>query len=123
MKNTNALVLMSGGLDSYACAHFMLKGGFSVKGLFVNHGQLSAGYETFAVEKIATVLQIRMSTLKISGAPEFGIGELIGRNAFLVQTALFLSKLRSGLIVIGIHGGTPYYDCSPSFLAKMNEIT
>jgi 7-cyano-7-deazaguanine synthase len=118
----STLILMSGGLDSYACAHFMQNEGHDVEGLFIDHGQLAAYFENSAAAKIAALLRIPLSTLKITGGAEFGMGELIGRNAFLIDAALFLSKRRSGLIVIGIHGGTSYYDCSPPFLARMNEL-
>lgn len=122
MKKNNALILMSGGVDSYACAHFMLNEGFEVTGLFINHGQLAASNEALALKKISSFLKIPITKINISGGPDFGIGELVGRNAFLINAALFLSKPKSGLISIGIHGGTSYYDCSSDFLEKINDL-
>jgi 7-cyano-7-deazaguanine synthase len=45
----------------------------------------------------------------------------VGRNAFLIFTAIFLGRMHHGLLAIGVHAGTPYYDCSPAFLTGMKQ--
>jgi 7-cyano-7-deazaguanine synthase len=59
---------------------------------------------------------------RVRGASGFSTGELIGRNAFLLFSAVFLSRCYSGLIAIGVHGGTSYYDCSPAFICAMGRL-
>ena len=49
-------------------------------------------------------------------------GELIGRNAFLIFTAILYCKISSGIISLGIHSGTPYFDCSESFVKIINKL-
>ena len=45
-----------------------------------------------------------------------------GRNAFLLFSALMKFKARSGIIAIGVHSGTPYFDCSMSFVQSMQSM-
>lgn len=52
----------------------------------------------------------------------FGAGELVGRNAFLIFAAMFLARTHTGLLGIGIHAGTPYYDCSATFVERMRVL-
>jgi 7-cyano-7-deazaguanine synthase len=51
-----------------------------------------------------------------------GPGELLGRNAFLIFTALFLTGGRPGLLAMGLHAGTPHYDCSAEFVAAAGKL-
>ncbi len=107
---------MSGGIDSTACAHFLLAQGLDVRGLFIDYGQAAARNEIAAATAIASALSIPLHTFIVSGADPYAGGELLGRNAFLIFTALFLGRCHSGLLALGIHDGTPYYDCSAVFL-------
>jgi 7-cyano-7-deazaguanine synthase len=122
MSINEAVVLMSGGIDSYACAHLLRSQGFHVEGVFIDHGQAATTFERRAVQQISALLDIPISNLKVSGGLPFSSGELIGRNAFLIATAMFMTRRQSGLIAIGIHAGTPYYDCSPLFIESMNRL-
>jgi 7-cyano-7-deazaguanine synthase len=114
-SSTTATVLMSGGIDSAACAHFLRSSGMSVDGLFIDHGQAAAEPEAKAVAALAGHLGIAVRKAGLMGSHSFGAGELLGRNAFLIFTALLLSGGRSGLLGLGLHAGTPYYDCSEAF--------
>jgi 7-cyano-7-deazaguanine synthase len=49
-------------------------------------------------------------------------GEIRGRNAWLIQTALIASPIEVGLIVVGFHSGVPYADCSPEFASVMDSL-
>ena len=41
-RRTHATVLMSGGINSAACAHFLRRQGFVVDAIFLDYGQLAA---------------------------------------------------------------------------------
>jgi 7-cyano-7-deazaguanine synthase len=121
-SSTTATVLMSGGIDSAACAHFLRSSGMSVDGLFIDHGQAAAEPEAKAVAALAGHLGIAVRKAGLMGSHSFGAGELLGRNAFLIFTALLLSGGRSGLLGLGLHAGTPYYDCSEAFVAAIGQL-
>ena len=116
------VVLMSGGIDSTACASFLLQHGNSVTGFFVDHGQKAAIPETQSVSKVSSFLNIPLETVTMKLGAKFGTGELIGRNALLVFTAIMALQLRSGTIALGIHSGTAYYDCTVPFLETTNRL-
>jgi 7-cyano-7-deazaguanine synthase len=119
---TLATVLLSGGIDSAACAHFLAKQGNRVHGVLVDFGQAAAQAEREAAQSLANLMHITLTTYQVHGAPLYQTGELIGRNAFLISAALFLTRKRQGLLAIGIHAGTTYFDCSPTFLDAMAKL-
>lgn len=121
-NNRTAIVLMSGGVDSTACAYFLQNQGFSVRGVFLDFGQLASVQERKALEKIKKKLDIEIDVVCVENLGGMGDGELIGRNAFLIFTVLFLSKIESGILVIGVHSGTDYYDCSIGFINKIKIL-
>jgi 7-cyano-7-deazaguanine synthase len=115
-RGLSATVLMSGGVDSTACGRFLQRRGASVRGVFIDHGQAAAEREAKALGALAAHLSIEIDTFRLSGAHALGAGELVGRNAMLIFSALFLTRARPGLLAIGIHAGTPYFDCSGAFV-------
>jgi 7-cyano-7-deazaguanine synthase len=117
-----ATVLMSGGIDSAACAHHFLSQDLAVAGLFVDYGQAAAQQEGVAATAMAGHLGISLSRLKLTGAPPFGPGELLGRNSFLIFAALFVTGRGPGILSLGLHAGTPYYDCSEAFVASVGKL-
>lgn len=118
----HASVLFSGGIDSTSCVHFFKKGGHEVRGIFVDFGQAAARREDAAVDVLSEKLSIPVIKLRASSPTKFGAGELIGRNLFLIASALLLGNCRDGLLAIGIHSGTNYYDCSRSFLSHVEVL-
>jgi 7-cyano-7-deazaguanine synthase len=113
----NAIVLLSGGIDSAACARYLQESGQSVHALFVDYGQKAAGPERNAAEQLSSVLGVELSTIQMKAPGSFGTGEISGRNAFLIFCCLLVKgRERPNAIGIGIHAGTPYYDCSSAFL-------
>jgi 7-cyano-7-deazaguanine synthase len=117
----HATVLMSGGIDSAACAAFLMSQGLEVSALFVDYGQAAVEFERVAVRSLAAALKIEVRELALTGTAQSGAGELVGRNAFLVFAALFVTRARSCRIAMGLHAGTPYYDCSPAFVDAINR--
>jgi 7-cyano-7-deazaguanine synthase len=51
-----------------------------------------------------------------------GAGYLAGRNAFLICLALLETEMKSGIVSLGLHGGTDYWDSSASFAKTVQVI-
>lgn len=119
---TTALVLLSGGLDSAACAHVLKQQGHEVSALFVDYGQASATMERDASARIAKALNIELTVRSIGPSYALGAGELPGRNGLLISLGVFELGAAGGLIGIGVHAGTRYYDCSVPFIEAMNRL-
>lgn len=119
---TSALVLLSGGLDSAACAYLLKQQGLAVSGLFVDFGQAAAQREREASTAMAKALGLDLSVRSIGPSYALGEGELPGRNALLISLGVFEVGQGAGLIGIGVHAGTRYYDCSIPFIEAMNRL-
>jgi 7-cyano-7-deazaguanine synthase len=120
--NNDAIVLLSGGIDSAACAWCLRDHGYSVRGLFVDYGQRAAPLEKNSAQALSKALEIALDCVSLASPAGFGAGETTGRNAFLVFAALLTSRLHSGVIAMGIHSGTPYYDCSTAFVQSIDRL-
>jgi 7-cyano-7-deazaguanine synthase len=118
----NAVILLSGGIDSTACVHYYLEQKFNVKALFIDFGQKAHKAELASAEKIAKHFKVPLLKLQFQFPLEYPSGEILGRNAFLVLSSIMLLQKYHGLIALGIHSGTPYYDCSESFVISINEL-
>lgn len=116
------LVLLSGGVDSAACATFYRSQQCDVSGLFVAYGQGALRQERRAARRIARHNAIPLSTVEISGLGPFGRGYIPGRNALLATTALSHWHARTGMIALGIHAGTTYADCSQGFVDTVQRV-
>jgi len=117
-----ALVLLSGGMDSAACCHHLISVGWSVRGLFIAYGQAAVEQERNAAQLIASYFGIPLAQMAVTGGGPFSVGEVLGRNASLIFMALTHGNIKCGGIAIGIHAGTPYYDCSPAFAGAMDLL-
>ncbi len=122
MPSKNATVLLSGGIDSASCAHLLQAQGFNVRGLFADFGQAAASMERQAIQAIGAKLEIEVETISASASTQFGTGELVGRNSFLIFSAILLGGCQDGLVVLGIHSGTSYFDCSPAFINRIDPL-
>jgi 7-cyano-7-deazaguanine synthase len=116
------VVLVSGGIDSAACIDFYQRQGFAVRGLHMTYGQPAARQETSAATAIAHHYRIPLTLVRFVGGRPKSDGELLGRNALLLFTALMEIEDFSAILALGIHSGTPYYDCSSNFLTAVQSI-
>lgn len=121
-SHSAVVVLLSGGIDSFACAHFFLKQRCPVSALHISHGQASSTLELQSARRICGQLKIELQECVLRADNRFAEGELPGRNAFLLFSALLVSKMSEGLLAIGIHAGNNYYDCSPHFLSQVRQL-
>ncbi len=117
-----ALILLSGGIDSAACTHFYLTQGFSVQTLFVNYGQKAKNQEIEAAQGVADFLQVPFKKIDLEGISCSFEGEIVGRNSFLLFTALMEFQHKGGVIGVGVHSDTPYYDCSIEFIKSVQDL-
>lgn len=120
--SNDAVVLLSGGIDSAACAWLLRSQGYRVRNLFVDYGQGAARYERRSAEAISNSLGFDLDCISVSTQSEFGAGEVVGRNVFLVFAGLLSSQLNQGVIALGIHSGTSYYDCSTAFAQSTDRL-
>lgn len=121
-SKAQVMVLLSGGIDSAALLYFHRDRNTNVSCLFVDYGQAAARREQMAAQHIAEHYQSTFQKLLIQGAERKKSGLIMGRNGFLLMTALVEFGVESGAIAIGIHRGTEYADCSTSFVHIMQNI-
>ena len=114
------LVLASGGIDSSTLLWLLAEQGLAPSALFVNYGQAAADAESAAVARVCSAVGAPLRYVRYSGM-SFGSGEIRGRNAYLLHTALIEFPTSSGVVALGIHAGTGYADCSPEFVDLMQR--
>ena len=115
-------VLLSGGIDSAAVAAYYLQLKFEIQALFVDYGQAAAKKERKAAHCLSKFLGIPVSEVFANHDNSFSKGEIPGRNAFLIFSALLTIQRKPHIIALGVHAGVPYYDCSQSFLDCTQQI-
>lgn len=115
-----AVVLLSGGVDSAALAALANDQGLRASALFVDYGQAAHAAEQAASRAIAETYGLPWRELRIAGV-RFGRGEIRGRNAFFVHLALLALDVPSCVVYLGIHAGTGYRDCGPEFVELMQS--
>ncbi|MEO8398272.1 MAG: 7-cyano-7-deazaguanine synthase [Ignavibacteriaceae bacterium] len=122
-KNKNyVLVLASGGIDSTACINFYKNLQFEIEALFIDYGQLSKKKELDAITSIAEYYKINLIKIRVINNRKYRDGLILGRNAFLCFVALINFRKENGIIAIGIHSGTNYYDCSEKFSKQIQTL-
>ena len=117
-----SLILLSGGVDSAACAAFYSRLGHSVRGLFVDYGQPVRSVERESAAKVAAHYSIPLQSVVCQGPEANFSGEISGRNAFLITTAMVFNPKWTGIIALGIHAGTEYYDCGHTFVEDISRV-
>ena len=120
--NANATVLLSGGIDSAALLGFYQRQQFIARAVFVDFGQPAAKQESYAAKAISKQFGVRLSIIKVNSEVAFSLGEIPGRNAFLIFAAVLASREEPRIIALGIHEGSSYYDCSERFLGSIQTL-
>ncbi|HEX6679129.1 MAG TPA: 7-cyano-7-deazaguanine synthase [Gaiellaceae bacterium] len=115
-----SLILLSGGLDSATALAAATRDGASPSGLFIMYGQAAERAERQAAAAIADYYSVSLETLTVTGR-RFGEGEIRGRNAFLIHGALLAAEPGPTTMILGIHAGTGYVDCTPEFVGLMQR--
>lgn len=115
-------VLVSGGIDSAALLAFYRRQRFNVQALFVDFGQPAAKQESLAARAVCKHYGVPLTITTVKSGAAFSPGEIPGRNAFLVFAAVLVCGGQPGMIAIGIHEGSPYYDCSEGFLTSIQTV-
>ena len=93
-----------------------------MEGLFFDYGQPAAPSEQAAARAIAGHIGIPLSVITARGPAEHGAGEVVGRNAFLILGSMMLRPWTAGILALGVHAGTSYYDCSGEFIKAMTVL-
>lgn len=88
----------------------------------MDYGQAAVQRELSAAQNVAQFLEIPLQCIRATGKATFTTGEILGRNTFLISAAFFLGPVSEGLLVIGIHAGVPYYDCTLGFLELIKRL-
>ena len=139
-----AVVLLSGGLDSMACAAIAREQGFSVVALTVDYNQRHR-VELEAARAIAAQLAERHIVLPLDlrafggsaltsdiAVPKEGVGDGIpvtyvpARNTIFLSLALGLAEASGARdIFIGVNAldYSGYPDCRPEFIAEFERLT
>jgi 7-cyano-7-deazaguanine synthase len=117
------LILLSGGVDSAACLQIYSEMDMPICALFVDYGQPPASPELSSAHAIARYYSIQLTEAKWCGPSVKRAGLIPARNAFLISAALMECPSTVSGIVIGVHGGTDYPDCSRAFVAAMQGVT
>lgn len=115
-------VLLSGGIDSSATVAFFRKQGAPVSALYVDYGQIASDRERVAASEIARHFRIDLRQVRCSGMSQQADGYVPGRNAFLAFLGLMQAPFEAGLIALGVHAGTAYWDCSDEFARTCQAV-
>lgn len=114
-RRRQAYILASGGVDSTACIGYYLDLGFVVTPIFVDFGHPANTVERQHLREVVSHYGLSYREIEIRGLQADQLGEIKGRNAVFVAIALMAYPEMSGVVALGIHAGSPYYDCTPRF--------
>ena len=88
----------------------------------ISFGQPGSKQERAAAQRVARHFDVPLTILHWSGSADFMAGEIVGRNAFFLLGALIEIGGNAGILAIGVHAGTPYFDCSQAFLSSLQIV-
>lgn len=117
------VICCGGGLDSTALIHYYLTRGLTIQGIHFDYGQPACQAERKALRAISKHYKVLIdfANLRPIITPT-ATGEFQGRNAILVLSALNHLKSNKGLISLGLHEDSIYYDCTPIFTQHLQAL-
>lgn len=118
----NTIVLLSGGLDSTTSAQYFKDRGHSVQGLFFDYGHRAKDREYKSAKMVADYYGFPIQVASFVGVQPPSEGDIRGRNALFICGALMSYPNFSGILTLGIHAGTPYYDCGALFIKSISGM-
>lgn len=120
--DSDALILLSGGIDSMVAAHVLQNEGLAVTALFIDYGHPARTEEREASEQVSAVLGCQYNSCSVSRLSRLPwTGEVFFRNAMLLSVAATWSAGRIPIIAIGLHGGSDYPDTQPAFVRSFQD--
>lgn len=115
------MALLGGGIDSTCLVSYYQSRGVSLRAIHFDYCQPGAVAERRAARAVCRHYSIALTTQALPSSPVRDGGEYPGRNALLLFAAAAICREPTPL-AIGIHAGTPYYDCSEAFLRHVNLL-
>lgn len=130
MEVKRTVVLLSGGIDSSACAVAEAEAGRLIACVYVDYGQPSAEMERIASGRLSRSLSVPIRQARIRGlrlgdmAAGVGAHVVPGRNAVILAVAANLAfGWGADALVVGavLDDATDYQDCRRSFLDQIED--
>lgn len=121
-RPAEVLVLLSGGIDSAACLDFFVHEGRPTTCLFIDYGQAGATHERAAARAIARHYAAPLRQVTLRGAWRKGEGLIPARNLFLLVLAALERTRLVRSVVLGVHAGSHYWDCSADFVSQAESL-
>ena len=100
---------------------FYLRRKVSIQCIHFQYGQPNGQSEAEAVEKLTNYYGLEKSVVQLGFPLMKRKEELLGRNTFFVLAASSLG-VTPARIALGIHSGSPYYDCSRLFIEDCQRV-
>jgi len=125
MHRNNALILLSGGLDSTCLLPYYLDRGFDISCLWIDYNQPGKEYEERAVDffcgsfNIDLIKQAIKNKIVVKNKEKM---EYLGRNLLLISLAVSIFPFSHGLICTGIRHTPNYYDCGVQFILEISRL-
>lgn len=115
------IILLSGGIDSAAALHFYKKVSNDLVCLHFSYGQKSEKSELNSAKKISEYYDSSFENIRLKFPLTYNKEEILCRNILFIMSAAAI-QLDPCEIILGIHSGTGFYDCSKDFLDHTQKI-
>lgn len=115
-------LLAGGGIDSSVCMQVLKNQGYKVRAIHVDYGQQASSFEWDAVQKVSRYFACDAVQVCVAGLPVRKGPEVVGRNAAFTFLALMAQEADELGICLGIHRGTPFYDCSTVCYKQLDRL-
>ena len=122
MTNNEVYILLGGGIDSTALIAFYKARETLIQGIHFNYGQPGLAGERHAVGAITRHYKVPLSKIDLGLRIVSENGEYRCRNGLLILAAAASLSSSHARLAIGIHSGSPYYDCTPAFVDDTQRL-